>query len=174
VVVETCLARGGNLSRVMAAEHQDPDGFDVHQIRGTIHSLLGSDGDATVAARAIQLFAPGVPQIYYVGLLAGENDQASADRTGDGREINRHNFARDEIQAARHRSVVQRLERLIRLRNSHPAFDGVFASHLTDRGRIRLAWTAGDDAIAVEVDVRNPFAEVELTDGRGAYERFLL
>jgi sucrose phosphorylase len=26
------------------------------------------------AARAIQFFAPGMPQVYYVGLLAGSND----------------------------------------------------------------------------------------------------
>ena len=173
-VVEACLARGGNLSRVVAAEHQDADGFDVHQIRGTIHSLLGADDDATVAARAIQLFAPGVPQVYYTGLLAGENDQAAADMTGDGRDINRHNFTREEIRAARRRPLVGRLERLIRLRNSHPAFDGQFATCLTEAGRIRLAWTALDQAVAVEVDVRSPRATVELADARKGRERFAL
>jgi sucrose phosphorylase len=171
-VVDVCAARGGDFSRVMARGHQDPDGFDVHQIRGTLYSLLGRDDDAYIAARAIQLFAPGVPQVYYVGLLAGENDDAASGATGDGRELNRHNFTLDEIRDARRRGVVQRLERLIRLRNAHPAFGGGFASSLTGRGRLRLAWTAGAHACAAEVDVRRPAAAVELTGPDGARQAF--
>ena len=34
----------------------------------------------------------GVPQIYYVGLLAGENDVVAVGRTGEGRAINRHDY----------------------------------------------------------------------------------
>ena len=40
-VVQTCLERGGNLSRVFSPTFKDPDGFDVHQIRGTYYSMLG-------------------------------------------------------------------------------------------------------------------------------------
>jgi sucrose phosphorylase len=166
-VVETCLARGGNLSRVVAREHQDPDGFDAHQVRGTLYSLLGCDDDALVAARALQLFAPGIPQVYYVGLLAGVNDEAAGERTGDGREINRHDFTLDEVRAARRRPVVQRLERLIRLRNRHPAFAGTFTAALTEAGRLRLAWQAGNQRAALDVDVRDGRSLVEVTDERG-------
>ena len=45
-VVETCVGRGGNVSVVYAAGHQDEDGFDVHQIRGAFYSLVGEDDDA--------------------------------------------------------------------------------------------------------------------------------
>ncbi len=85
-VVQTCLDRGGNLSLVVSSEHQDPDGFDVHQIRGTYYSLLDCDDDAYIAARAIQFFAPGVPQVYYVGLLAGHERRRSRrpNRRGQG------------------------------------------------------------------------------------------
>jgi sucrose 6(F)-phosphate phosphorylase len=170
-VVGACLARGGNLSRVVAREHQDPDGFDAHQIRGTLYSLLGRDDDALVAARALQLFAPGIPQVYYVGLLAGENDQAAGERTGDGREINRHNYTRDEVRAARRRPVVARIERLIRLRNSHPAFAGRFTSCSTDGGVLRLVWQAGDQRATLDVDVRESRSHVEVTDDPGGCER---
>ena len=74
-LVDICLKRGGNLSLIFSPKHKDPDGFDVHQISGTYYSLLGSDDDAYLAARAIQFFTPGIPQVYYVGLLAGENDE---------------------------------------------------------------------------------------------------
>jgi sucrose phosphorylase len=171
-VVATCVARGGNLSRILSPEHQDHDGFDVHQIRGTFYSLLDSDDDAYIAARAIQLFAPGIPQIYYVGLLAGENDQETAARTGDGREVNRHNFTLDEIRAARGRPVVQRLERLLRLRNSHAAFDGAFHVALETEHRLRLSWTAETETCELEVDFRLMRAQVALTGQRGSREVF--
>ena len=173
-VVEACLARGGNLSLVYSPEHRDPDGFDVHQIRGTFFSLLDRDDDVYIAARAIQLFAPGVPQVYYVGLLAGENDDEAASRTGDGREVNRHNFSLDEIRAAASRSVVMRLERLIRLRNSHPAFDGDFEVLPSSRDRVRLVRHAGDQACVLEVDFRSFRTSVTLTDARARRDRIVL
>ena len=56
------------LARVRAADGD----VDVHQLNCTYYAALDCDDDRYVAARAIQLFARGVPQIYYVGLLAGE------------------------------------------------------------------------------------------------------
>jgi sucrose phosphorylase len=168
-VVDVCVSRGANMSVVYSPEFRDADGFDVHQIRGTIYSLLGCDDDAYIAARALQLFAPGVPQVYYVGLLAGENDPESERRTGDGREINRHNFTLEEIRAAAGRNVVQRLDRLIRLRNSHPAFDGNFAVAASESG-LRLAWTNGDDVCVLDVDLRAPRSTVRMTGMAGNQE----
>ena len=108
-VVAACLERGANLSRVLSSSHRDPDGFDVHQICGTYYSLLDGNDEAYLAARAIQFFTPGVPQVYYVGLLAGSNDQAAAERTGDGRDVNRHNYSMEEVERELQRPVVQRL-----------------------------------------------------------------
>jgi sucrose phosphorylase len=170
-VVDACLARGGNLSVVYSPAHRDPDGFDVHQIRGTLYSLLDRDDDAYVAARAVQLFAPGVPQVYYVGLLAGENDDEAVSRTGDGREINRHNFTRDEVRAATGRRLVQRLERLIRLRNSHPAFDGEFRVLAPGPERLGLSWRNGKDRCSLEVGFRRPYSVVELSGANGARDK---
>ena len=36
----------------------------------------------------MQFFLPGVPQVYYVGALAGENDMELLKRTNVGRDIN--------------------------------------------------------------------------------------
>ena len=170
--MDTCLARGGNLSRILSPEHQDGDGFDVHQVRGTFYSLLDRDDDAYIAARAIQLFTPGIPQIYYVGLLAGENDQEAAARTGDGREVNRHNFTLDEIRGARVRPVVQRLERLIRLRDSQAAFGGTFHVSVATEDRLRLSWATQAETCSLDVDFRSLRSRVELTEPRGDRETF--
>ena len=91
-------------------------------------------------------------------------------RTGDGREINRHNFSREEIRVAKRRSVVQRLERLIRLRNSHAAFDGSFRVEVAADDRLRMSWAGGADTCALDVDFRSMRSHVELTDPSGSHQ----
>ena len=96
--LETHVRRqGGNVNRILSDAHSA--GVDVHQLNCTYYSALDCDDERYLAARAIQLFARGVPQIYYVGLLAGENDHEAVRRTGEGRAINRHDFTLEEIHA---------------------------------------------------------------------------
>ena len=150
--------RGAGLSRVISAEHKDPDGFDVHQILCSYYSMLSSNDDAYLSARAIQFFAPGIPQVYYAGLLAGGNDGEAVQRTGEGREINRHNYGLEEIAARVRTEVVQRLVRLIRFRNEYPAFSGEFRVLECDDGTLRLRWQKSERACTLTVNLRNgPF-----------------
>ncbi len=145
-------SHGGNVSRIHSAAHHDAAGADVHQLNCTYFSALGEDDDRYVAARAIQLFARGVPQVYHVGLLAGVNDHAAIARTGDGRAINRHDYTPGEIDVALQRPVVRRILELVRLRNMHPAFDGKLSVD-ADGPRLRMAWTNGTTSITLEADV---------------------
>ena len=103
----------------------------MHKLNCTYYSALAEDDERYLAARAIQLFARGVPQIYYVGLLAGANDHGAVERTGEGRAINRHDYTGDEIEGALGRPVVKRVVDLVRLRNTHRAFDGVSSASTT-------------------------------------------
>ena len=100
--------------------------LDLYQVNCSFYDALGRDDAAYLAARAIQFWLPGVPQVYYVGLLAGHNDMDLLARSGVGRDINRHHYGPAEIDEALQRPVVQRLCGLIRLRNTHPAFQGRF------------------------------------------------
>jgi sucrose phosphorylase len=143
--------RGGNVNRILSRSHVAD--VDVHQLNCTYYSALGCDDDRYVAARAIQLFARGVPQVYYVGLLAGENDAAAVGRTGDGRAVNRHDYTDAEIARALGRPVVERVLELIRLRHDHPAFEGSLEVELGGRSEIRLAWANGAPACRLDVDV---------------------
>lgn len=154
---------GGNVNHILSDAHADNG--DVHQLNCTYYSALGGDDDRYLAARAIQLFARGVPQIYYVGLLAGENDHAAVERTGEGRAINRHDYTSGEIDAAIERDVVRRLVELIRLRNTHPAFDGDAVIEADDDRSIRLRWAHGDEVLSLDVDFAGGRAIVT-EDGR--------
>lgn len=139
-VVDHCLRNGANLSLVFSESYKDTDGFDVHQIRGTWYSMMNCNDDAYIASRALQFFTPGIPQVYYVGLLAGENDTESVRLTGEGREINRHNFTSEEIAQALKKPIVQRLMKLIKLRNTHEAFNGSIQSMDYANGQIIIYW----------------------------------
>ena len=101
--------------------------LDLYQVNCTFYDALGRNDHEYLLARAIQFFAPGVPQVYYVGLLAGENDMTLLAKSGVGRDINRHYYTPEEIDRAIQRPVVQSLFELIRFRNNHPAFNGSFS-----------------------------------------------
>ncbi len=167
-VVERLLARGANLTRLMTPPAAHPD-FDAHQVNITYYSALDADDDAYLMARAIQLFAPGIPQIYYVGLLAGENDAAAVAETGERRAINRHNYTLDEIEAAIRRPVVQRLFRVIRFRNTYPAFGGIFSVLDTSEGEVGLKWEQGAAACILRVDLRTQTAHISYRTAAGAW-----
>jgi hypothetical protein len=162
-VVDMCLRRGANLNRMLSFNGV-VDGFDVHQINCTYYSALGGNDDAYLAARAIQLFAPGTPQIYYVGLLAGENDLEGVWQTGEGRAINRHNFSAQEVEEALQKNVVQKLLNLILLRNRHLAFEGTFEIPECSDTELILSWRHQEHSCQMHVDLLTSRALIEHTD----------
>ena len=98
--------------------------LDIYQINCTYYSALGNNDDTYIIARAVQMFAPGIPQVYYVGALAGENDIELVELTKHGRDINRHSYTIKEVAQEIKRPVVQKLLKLMRFRNEFPAFGG--------------------------------------------------
>lgn len=163
-VVDTCMERGANLSRIFSSDHKSKRGFDAHQINCTYFSALACDQDAYLAARAIQFFSPGVPQVYYVGLLAGENDLQGVEKSGEKRAINRRNYSFDEVEQALEQPVVQRLLKLIRFRNEYEAFNGDFQVLPSGEREVRLAWEKGDKKCTLTVDLAAYRADIEYGD----------
>jgi sucrose phosphorylase len=163
-VVDRCTDNGANFSRILSQADKDPDGFDVHQIRATYYSLLGGDDSAYLIARAIQFFAPGIPQVYYVGLLAGKNDVEAVNRTGEGREINRHNYSEEEVGQEVQRTVVKKLIELIQFRNTHPAFNGVFQVIESDNTSLNLSWHNHGDFATLTIDLTKMTGEIFYND----------
>lgn len=97
--------------------------LDIYQINSTYYSALGNDDAAYLLSRIFQVFAPGIPQIYYVGLLAGENDIELLESSKEGRNINRHYYSVDEVKEEVKRPVVAKLLKLLSWRNNFAAFD---------------------------------------------------
>lgn len=173
-LVDVCLERGANLSLIVSNEHKDADGFDVHQIRCTFYSALNCDDDAYLTARAIQLFTPGIPQVYYVGLLAGENDLERVNETGEGREINRHNYTVKEIEQALGKPSVQRLLKLIRFRNEYEAFQGQFEVLACESDKLRLSWKTESKSCMLYTDLQTNVSMIIYTGENGELTHFLV
>jgi sucrose phosphorylase len=127
--------------------------LDLYQVNCTFYDAVGGDDRKHLLARAIQLFLPGVPQVYYVGLLAGRNDMGLLDRTRVGRDINRHYYTPGEIDEAMARPVVKRSFDLVRLRNEHPAFGGTFDLEESPDDTLEMGWRRGPEFARLGVNL---------------------
>jgi sucrose phosphorylase len=159
-LVEAIHRSSGGTSRL--ATGAAASNVDLYQVNCTYYDALGRSDDRYLLARALQFWTPGIPQVYYVGLLAGSNDTELLARSKVGRDVNRHHYTPAEIDADLARPVVQALVRLIRFRNTHPAFDG---DCVVDGGgsAMTMTWASGDDVAVLDADVAAGTATVTWT-----------
>ena len=150
-LVDTIHERSRGESRL--ASGSVASNVDSSQINCTFYDALGRRDDEYLIARAIQCFVPGVPQVYYVGLLAGGNDIELLRRSGVGRDINRHYYTASELEEQLKRPVVLSLLELLRLRNAHPAFQGTFRAEAPAADRLALVWTHGPAFARLEINL---------------------
>ena len=136
--------------------------YKAYQLYGTYYSILEENDQAYLLARALQFFAPGIPQVYYVGMLAGKND-LDFDPI-DHRFINRHDYTMEEIAAEVERPVVQRLLAMMRLRNTHPAFDGELVVADTEDHILHLTREAAGEKVTLEADLRTKAFKIIYTE----------
>ncbi|MBQ2690020.1 MAG: hypothetical protein IJG05_08090 [Solobacterium sp.] len=138
-LINVLEARGGLIKNLHGAENM------YYQVNTTYFSALGEDPGKMSFARAVQLFLPGIPLVWYLDLFEGENDYGAVARGGAGahKEINRTNLSAAEIQERLHTPSVQEQLRLIHLRNTFPAFREGSTFECTVRGHsavFRYTW----------------------------------
>jgi sucrose phosphorylase len=160
-LVEAMHVNSGGTSRL--ATGAAASNLDLYQVNCTYYDALGRDDDAYLLARALQFFTPGIPQVYYVGLLAGSNDMALLARTNVGRDVNRHYYPRAEVDEALARPVVAALARLIRFRNAHPAFHGELSLG-GDGSQLVMLWRNGSESARLDADLRARTATLSWTE----------
>jgi sucrose phosphorylase len=158
-LVETIHTRSKGESR--QATGAAANNLDLYQVNCTYYDALGQNDTEYLIARAIQFFVPGIPQVYYTGLLAGANDMELLARSGVGRDINRHYYTPAEVEAALAKPVVQKLLEIIRLRNSHFAFGGEPMVESGSANELRITWKLGEAWVKLDVDLVRPCAVIE-------------
>ena len=152
-IVDTIIERGG-----LTKELYDADGnkIDYYQVNATFFSALGEDERKLLLARAIQMFMPGLPQVWYLDLFAGTNDYAAAKkgRTASHKEINRTTLGMIDIELGLERPIVLDQLELIRMRNTSPAFDGELSISGDEPHVIRMTWSHPEETLTLEADLR--------------------
>jgi sucrose phosphorylase len=152
--IDEIMDRGGRVKNLYG-----PDGKKIsyYQINATFFSALGEDERKLRLARAIQMFMPGIPQVWYLDLFAGKNDYEAADKGGPAghKEINRTTLANSDIDQGLSRIVVRDQLELMRLRNKSPAFQGALEIHDSDRHRLHLTWTHHGCVATLNADLRD-------------------
>lgn len=148
-LIDTIVARGGYVKDLHGAKNM------YYQVNATYYSALGEDDKKMLFARAIQMFMPGKPQVWYLDLFAGKNDHEAVKKAGPGghKEINRTNLSSSHIKEALRKDVVQKQIELIRLRNTHPAFKGQGMPKVSSDGKVMtFEWSNGEHKAALRAD----------------------
>ena len=157
-MIQTIVGRGGYVKDLHGAKNM------YYQVNATYYSALGDDDKKMLFARAIQMFMPGKPQIWYLDLFAGKNDHEAVKRAGAGghKEINRTNLTLEQIDAAMGKEVVQKQLELLKLRNTNPAFGFDAKLDIETNGSVMtFTWTNGDHKISLAANFADYTYEIK-------------
>lgn len=162
-IMTTIINRGGSVKNLY-----DPSGKKIsyYQVNATFFSALGENEQKLLLARAIQLFMPGTPQIWYLDIFAGKNNYEAADNAGSGghKEINRTTLTNQDIIDGLKRKVVVDQLHLIRLRNTSKAFSGQILIHETPENELAITWKNANDIAKLTANLNTYSFQVELTE----------
>lgn len=168
-LIDLIVSRGGMIKNLHGQKNV------YYQVNATYFSALGADERKMLLARALQLFMPGKPQVWYLDLFAGENDVQAVARGGEAghKEINRTNLTAEQIEQALTRPVVRDQIALLRMRNACPAF-GFDAALRVEQPRadaLRLLWQKDGHAAELTCDLGTLAFDVraDLPDGEFRY-----
>ena len=152
-IMNKIMERGGRVKNLY-----DPSGNKIsyYQINATFFSALGEDEQKLLLARAIQLFMPGIPQVWYLDLFAGKNNYKAADNGGSAghKEINRTTLTIQDIENGLKRDVVINQLEMIRLRNTLKAFLGEVKINETSNDEINILWVNNKDFAQLKVNLQ--------------------
>ena len=157
-MIDVILERGGMVKNLYG-----PDGQKIsyYQVNATFFSALNEDHKKFMLARAIQMFMPGIPEIWYLDLFAGTNDHEAAKQ--GHKEINRTNLTLPEIEAKLQLPIVQEQLHLLRFRNTCSAFgfDAGLAIQDSDPHQLNLVWSKDGHVASLRADLRSYDYEIE-------------
>lgn len=163
-LIDTLVKRGGFVKDLHGAKNV------YYQVNATYYSALGEDDRRMLLARAIQLFMPGKPQVWYLDLFAGKNDYAAMERAGAGghKEINRTNLTKEAIAAGLEKPVVQKQLELLKMRASYPVFSQ--DSHIsveTEDSKLSFIWEGHGQKAVLDANLATDSFVIFITDDSG-------
>lgn len=163
-LIDVVVERGGYVKNL----HGEKNVY--YQVNATYYSALGEDDNKMLLARALQIFMPGKPQVWYLDLFAGKNDHEAVQRAGTGghKEINRSNLSLKQIEQAMTQEVVAMQIKLLKFRNQFKAFgiDGKLEV-MADSNKLHFVWSNDGYEAVLDADLSNYNFEIVGTDPTG-------
>ncbi len=163
-LIDTVVSRGGLVKNLHGKKNI------YYQVNATYFSALGEDERKLLLARAIQLFMPGKPEIWYLDLFAGANDAAAVEAAGpDGhKEINRTNLTAAQIEEGLKKDVVKTQLEMLKFRTAFPAFSFDSLESATAKGS-KLTLTHSKEGFTAELtcDLKDTSFEMKGTNPEG-------
>lgn len=162
-IMNKIIERGGRVKNLY-----DPSGKKIsyYQVNATFFSALGEDEQKLVLARAIQMFMPGIPQVWYLDIFAGKNNYEAADKGGSGghKEINRTTLSLEDVKnGLKNASVVNQLK-IMRLRNTSKAFLGTIKVNDISEKEIDISWKNKNDFVALKANLQTYKFSINYTE----------
>ena len=160
-LIDTLVARGGYIKNLHGAKNM------YYQVNATYFSALGEDSRKMLLARALQMFMPGKPQVWYLDLFAGKNDYAAMKRAGkDGhKEINRSNLSAAEVAEKLKLEVVRGQLELLKMRNSFEVFcERAVITAAAEDTKLVLRWETREEQAELTADFADYSYQITITD----------
>lgn len=149
-VIDTVVKRGGYVKDLHGQKNV------YYQVNATYYSALGEEDKRMLLARAIQIFMPGKPQVWYLDLFAGKNDHEAVKRAGAGghKEINRTNLTTKEMEAGLQRDIVLKQLEMLRFRHTFPVFSNESEFSMKCTGsKLFMEWKNKEERAVLKADL---------------------
>ena len=127
---------------------------------------MGEDEQKLILARVIQMFMPGIPQVWYLDIFAGKNNYEAADTGGSAghKEINRTTLSMLDIEQGLKTEVVQKQLEIIRLRNTSNAFSGEVEINDTVDTIIDIKWVNDSTVAHLKANLQTKGFTIDYTE----------
>ena len=162
-IMNTIMERGGRVKNLY-----DPSGKKIsyYQINATFFSALGENEQKLLLARAIQMFMPGIPQVWYLDIFAGKNNYVAADKGGSGghKEINRTTLFQEDIELCLKKEIVINQLKIMRLRNTLKAFLGKVSIENVPENKLSILWSNKDSNAHLKADLKTCTFSISYTE----------
>ncbi len=157
-LIDTIVGRGGYVKDLHGQKNM------YYQVNATYYSALGEDDEKMLLARALQMFMPGKPQVWYLDLFAGKNDHEAVKRAGAGghKEINRTNLTTEQMEEKLNLPVVKKQLELLRFRSTCKAFHEDADIDVKGNGEIvEITWKYQEHQAKLQANLKTYQFEIE-------------
>ncbi|WP_369048013.1 glycosidase [Tenacibaculum sp. UWU-22] len=139
-IINLIIKRGGRVKNLYSPEGKK---ISYYQVNATFFSALGESEEKLLLARAIQMFVPGIAQVWYLDIFAGKNNYLAADKGGSAahKEINRTTLSKKNIEAGLKQNIVINQLKIMQLKNTLKAFSGKIKINPCAENELNITWS---------------------------------